>query len=64
MTENKAVGKITLLIHTRDRKKCNFSNSFHSNVKLAFIVQSMFTEQLLYPRKGGITRGQRVTKSE
>lgn len=38
MTENKAVGKITLLIHTRGRKKTTINfNSLHLNVKFDFI---------------------------
>lgn len=37
MTENKAVGKITLLIHTRGRKKTTINfNSLHLNVKFDY----------------------------
>lgn len=51
MTENKAVGKITLLIHTRGRKKHH--NSLHLNAKFDFIIQYLFIEKLLYVRHGG-----------
>lgn len=52
MTENKAVGKITLLIHTRGRKNTTIS-SLHLNAKFDFIIQYLFIEKLLYARHGG-----------
>lgn len=54
MTENKAVGKITLLTHTRGRKKKknNFSTCL-LNLSLTLFIQYIFTEELLYARCGG-----------